>query len=417
MKKLRKLFSFLGPGLVTGASDDDPSGIATYSQVGAASGFSMLWTAPLTFPLMSAVQEMCARIGLVTGHGLSGVLKRFYPVWIIYFLAALVLTANTINIGADIAGMAAAANLLIPIPTFIWATAFSALIISLLIYAPYHLIAKYLKWFTLALFAYFVVPFAIKTDWVSVISHTVLPNFAFDTTTTTLFVAILGTTISPYLFFWQASMEVEDKLELIKEKLLKKWIVTKHEIRLMEKDVTAGMFFSNLTMWFIIVTTAVTLAANGVTDISSVEQAASALRPFAGDFAYLLFTLGIVGTGFLAIPVLAGSSSYVLSEAFGWEEGLDKPFHKAKKFYLVIIVSTVVGALINFVGLNPIKMLFYTAVLYGIISPPLIFIILLIANNKKIMGNWRNGLLANVLGGVTFLLMSLAVVFFFVTLS
>ncbi|MEX0616675.1 MAG: divalent metal cation transporter [Candidatus Woykebacteria bacterium] len=414
IKKLRKFLKIVGPGVITGASDDDPSGIATYSQAGAQGGFSMLWTAPLTFPLMAGVQEMCARVGLVTGHGLSGVLKKHYPSWVVYLLAALVLFANTINIAADIAGMAAAANLLIPIPNFILAVFFSGVIICLLIYAPYHLIANYLKWFTLALFAYFIVPFAIRTDWLDVIYHTTLPNIKFDSLTITLFVAILGTTISPYLFFWQASMEVENKLDEIKAKVLKRWVVTKHEVRLMEEDVTLGMFFSNITMWFIIIATAVTLAPSGIVNIETAEQAAAALKPIAGDFASLLFTLGIVGTGFLAIPVLAGSSSYVLSEAFGWEEGLNKPFHKAKKFYLVIIFSTIVGALINFIGLNPIKMLLYTAVIYGIVSPPLILVILHIANNKKIMGDWTNGRISNYLGISTLFLMSFAAVAFFV---
>jgi len=416
MKKIKKFFSFFGPGLVTGASDDDPSGIATYSQVGASSGFSLLWLAPLTFPLMSAVQEMCARIGLVTGHGLSGVLKKHYPVWVIYPMAILVLVANTINIGADIAGMAAAANLIIPLPAFIWAVLFSGGLMLLMIYAPYHIIAKYLKWFTLAIFAYFAVPFVIRTDWVSVFQHTILPSLKFDHTSITLFVAVLGTTISPYLFFWQASMEVENKLEQIKEKFLRKWVVTKHEIRLMEEDVTLGMFFSNIAMWFIIITTAVTLFASGITNIETAQQAASALKPIAGDFAFLLFAFGIVATGFLAIPVLAGSSSYALSEAFGWQEGLDKPFHKAKKFYYVIIFSTVIGVLMNLIGLPPIKMLLYTAVIYGLVSPPLILIILLISNNKKIMGRWANGTLSNVLGIFTFLLMGFGALFFISTL-
>ena len=416
LNKLKKLFRVVGPGVITGASDDDPSGIATYSQAGAQAGFGMLWTSLVTFPLMSAVQEMCARIGLVTGHGLSGVLKRHYPHWIVYSLAGLVLTANTINIAADIAGMAAATNLLIPIPNFILALFFSGIIIVLLIYAPYHLIVNYLKWFTLALFAYFAVPFVVKLDWLAVFYSTIVPNLKLDNSTITLFVAILGTTISPYLFFWQASMEVENKLEEIKEKVLKRWIVTKHEIKLMEEDVTLGMLFSNVTMWFIIITTAATLAVNGIVDIRTAEQAASALRPIAGDFAFSLFTLGIVGTGFIAIPVLAGSSSYVLSEAFGWTEGLDKPFHRAKKFYLVIIGSTIIGSLVSILGLNPIKLLFYTAVVYGIVSPPLIFIILHIGNNRKIMGTWVNGALSNFLGVVTFLLMSAGALFFFFTL-
>ncbi len=252
-------------------------------------------------------------------------------------------------------------------------------------------------------------------NWQQVFSHTFIPAVGVNHETVTLLVAILGTTISPYLFFWQASMEVENQFDQLKRKAIKQWIVTKHEIRLMEEDVTLGMFLSNITMWFIIVTTALTLHVNNITTVETAHEAASALKPIAGDFAFLLFTLGIVGTGFLAIPVLAGSSSYVLAEAFGWAEGLNRPFHKARKFYLVIIASTALGLFINLFGFNPFRMLFYTAVIYGLVSPPLIAIILHIANNEKIMGSWKNSFWSNLLGGVTFLIMSLAAVFFLIT--
>ncbi|MCR4324390.1 MAG: divalent metal cation transporter [Candidatus Curtissbacteria bacterium] len=414
--KIKKLYSKLGPGVITGASDDDPSGIATYSQAGAQAGFGMLWTALLTFPLMAAIQEMCARIGIVTGHGLTGNLRNHFPIWVLYPIAFLVVFANVINIGANIAGMAASANLLLPLPRFIWAVLFTSLIILLMVFASYATIARYLKWFAFALFTYFAVPFVIGVDWYEVFIHTIVPSVELNHNTIALFVAILGTTISPYLFFWQTSMEVENKMEEMKSKVTNKWIVTKHELRLMGKDVTLGMFLSNITMWFIIITTAVTLAPLGITEIESAEQAASALKPIAGDFAYLLFAAGIIGTGFLAIPVLAGSASYVLSEVFGWREGLDLPFNKARQFYIVIILATLVGLAINFLGLNPFRMLIYTAIIYGVMSPALILVILILANNKKVMGEHTNNFVTNVLGTTTFVVMTTAAVAFLFTL-
>ncbi len=349
---------------------------------------------------------MCARIGLVSGLGLSGNLKKHYPKPLLLFLAGLILTANTINIGADIAGMAAAAHLLIPIPNIIFVIFFAVLITALMIWLPYSRLARIFKWLTLALFAYIVVPFITNVNWGEILRRTIIPTLSFDKATITLIVAILGTTISPYLFFWQANMEVESEQEENRQKGIKKWVVTKHELRLMEEDVTLGMVFSNVVMWFIIITAASTLFAHGITDIKTADDAAAALKPIAGDFAALLFTIGIVGTGLLAIPVLAGSASYVVSEVFGWNEGLENSFSKAKGFYWIIIISTGIGASLSFLGLDPIKLLFYTAVIYGIISPPLIGVIWMIANNKEIMGERRNGLLSNVLVGLTFLVMT-----------
>jgi NRAMP (natural resistance-associated macrophage protein)-like metal ion transporter len=402
--RLKTFLKNLGPGVITGASDDDPSGIATYSQAGAQAGFATLWTALVTFPLMAAVQEMSARIGLVTDRGLSGNLRRHFPRPVLYFLALLVFVANTINIGADIAGMAAAANLILPAYNLVYVILFAIVITALMIWLPYPKIASILKWLTLGLFTYLAVPFVTHVDWNEVIKHTILPSLSFDRGTVTLLVAILGTTISPYLFFWQANMEVQDKES--RQRSVKRWIVTKHELRLMEEDVTFGMFISNVVMWFIIITTASTLYFAGITNIETADQAASALKPVAGQAAYLLFSLGIIGTGFLAIPVLAGSAAYVLSEIFGWSEGLEKSFRQAKSFYLVIIFATLIGASLSFLGLNPIKLLFYTAVIYGLVSPPLIFVIWLIANNKQIMGSHTNGWLSNILVGATFVVMT-----------
>lgn len=414
-RRIKSFLKILGPGIITGASDDDPSGIATYSQAGAAAGLSLLWTSPFTFFLMSAIQEMCARIGLATGHGLAGVLKRYYSIWITYLMAVIVLIVNTINIGANLAGMSASVGLVIPLPPIGLSLFFATLISLLLVAMPYHKIVSILKWLTIALFAYFIVPFIVKIDWWLALKSTLIPSLSFNKTITLLLVAILGTTISPYLFFWQASVEVEDKLSQLKSKMIKRWIVTKHEVRLMEEDITLGMLLSNLTMWFIIATTALTLHINGISNIETAAQAAGALEPIAGRFASLLFALGIIGTGLLAIPVLAGSASYILSEAFGWQGGLDEPFHKAKRFYLVIIFSTFLGLLINFLNLNPFKMLFYTAVIYGIVSPFLIAVILHIANNSTVMGKWKNGWLSNFLGFVTFLIMSGSVIVFVTT--
>ena len=401
-KKKSWIARFVGPGLITGASDDDPSGIATYSQAGAAFGLSSLWTALLTYPLMAALQEMCARIGLVTKHGLTGVIKRNYSRALLSIMVLLSFPAIILNIGADLAGMGAVANMLWPI---IPATVYSIIIgISLtyfIVALPYRRIANILRWLCLSLLCYLVVPFLFKQDWMLIIKNTFIPTLIMDKAYFAIIVGILGTTISPYLFFFQTSMEVEE----VKQRKL---IVDKRVIHGMQKDVRGGIFFSNLVFYFIILTTGTVLYNGDVRDIQTVDQAALALKPLAGRFSYILFALGVLGTGLLAVPVLAGSLSYMVSEAFGWKEGLDKKFHEAKGFYMVMIISILAALLINLTGISPFQALLVTAIVYGITAPVLIGIILHICNNKKIMGENTNGTLSNVLGGFALLLMTIA---------
>ena len=414
LKKFKKLFSKIGPGIITGASDDDPSGIATYSIAGASQGYGLLWTALLTFPLMATIQEMCARIGVVTEKGLAGNLKSYFKSKILlYFLAALIIIANTINIGADLAGMAAATRLLIPVHPLLIAIFTTFLIIALMVYFPYKFIASNLKWLTFALFAYIASALVVKQDWTQIIFRSFVPEFTTNKNYISIFVAILGTTISPYLFFWQTSEEVEERKELEHEKH-KRIIVTKHELKQVREDVNLGMLFSNIVMFAIIATTASTLFKFGINEIETADQAAKALEPLAGRAASLLFTFGIVGTGLLAIPVLAGSAAYAVSEIFGWKEGLSKSFRQARSFYAIIIVSTFVGFLMNFVHINPFKALFYTAVIYGLISPVLIFFILLLANNSEVMGKYKNNLVTNILGVLTLAVMTSAAAVFII---
>lgn len=415
-KKVSKFFKKLGPGIITGASDDDPSGIATYSIAGASGGYSLLWTAFITFPLMSAIQEMCARIGLVTGKGLAGAIKTHYKSKILlYFLALLVTVSNTINVGADLAGMAAATQLLIKLPTFLISIIYTVVIIALMVYFPYKFIASKLKWLTFVLFAYIGSALVANIDWGQIVYNTFVPSIQFNKQTISLIVAILGTTISPYLFFWQTSEEVEEVKEKEKEQH-KKIIVTKHELKNVREDVDVGMFFSNVVMFAIIATAASTLFASGITNIETADQAAKALEPIAGKFSSVLFTLGIIGTGLLAIPVLAGAAAYAVSEIFNWKEGLNRSFRQAKAFYAVIISSTVIGFLITLLKISPFKALFYTALIYGLISPVLILVILIISNNYKIMGKYKNKPVTNILGVLTLVIMASAAIAFFFTL-
>jgi len=402
--KVKKFWQTLGPGLVTGASDDDPSGIATYSQSGAQFGTSLLWTAIVTYPLMVSIQEMCARIGLVTCQGLTGVIKRNYSKRILYLILIVSFPSITLNIGADIAGMGAVGNMLVPqVPSFVFSIVFTALLMYGIIVWSYHKISTILKWLCVVLFSYIFIPFLTQTDWSAVLYGTIFPNFQLTPDYFMALVGILGTTISPYLFFWQTSMEVEE----VNQKHL---VVDKKIINLMQKDVGGGMFITNVVFFFIILTTGTVLFNAGINDVQTVEQAAQALQPLAGNMAYVLFAVGVLGTGFLAIPVLAGASSYMMAEVFGWQEGLDKKFHEARGFYITIIISLILGLSINFIGISPIKALIYTAVLYGITAPVLIALILHICNNKKIMGEYANGIWSNLFGGLTFLLMSVAAV-------
>ncbi|MGN6566769.1 MAG: Nramp family divalent metal transporter [Flavipsychrobacter sp.] len=403
---LKRTLTLLGPGLITGASDDDPSGIATYSQAGAGFGYSTLWAALFTFPLMAAVQEMCARVGMVTGEGLAGTLKKHYPKSVLYLIVLFSFPAIVLNIGADIAGMGAVANLLFPsVNPAIFSFVFTLILMVCIIYFPYRKIAAILKYLCMTLLVYLVVPFIVKQDWPLVLKETFIPTVHFNKDFLNILVAILGTTISPYLFFWQATMEAEDM-----KKIRGRVMVDKREVVAMQKDVTAGMLFSNLVMFFIILTTASVLFKNGINRIDTVEQAARALKPLAGDLAYLLFALGVIGTGFLAIPVLSGSLSYMFAETLGWKEGLDKKFHEAKGFYAIVIISLAVGMLINFLGISPIEALVYTAVLYGLTAPVVIAIIMHVCNNKKIMGEFTNKPISNIAGIVTLLLMTAAAV-------
>jgi NRAMP (natural resistance-associated macrophage protein)-like metal ion transporter len=404
-----KLFSSwkkLGPGLVAGASDDDPSGIATYSQAGAAFGLATLWTAIIAFPLMASIQQMCARIGLVTSQGLTGTLKKHYPRPILYLMLLFSFPAIVMNIGADIAGMGAVGNLLFPaIDANYFSILFTIILLGLIIYLPYQKIASVLKYLCIVMLVYFIVPFLYKQDFTEILKATFIPTIKFDKDFIAILVGILGTTISPYLFFWQASVEVEE----MKNKR-KHLIVNKKIIHGINQDVDFGMAVSGFVMYFIILTTGTVLFKGGIHQIDTVEQAAMALKPIAGNLAYLLFAIGVIGTGLIAIPVLSGSISYIMTETFGWEQGLDKKFHEAKAFYIIIAISLILGLSLNYIGITPIQSLIYTAILYGLTAPVLIAIILHISNNKIIMGENVNGPITNILGFAALIIMTVAAV-------
>ena len=402
--KILRYWKIIGPGLVTGASDDDPSGIATYSQAGAAFGLSTLWTSIVAFPLMAAIQKMCARIGLVTNQGLTGALKSHYPRPILYIMLIFSFPAIVMNIGADIAGMGAVGNLLFPsIDAMFFSVFFTILLLGLIIYLPYTQIASILKYLCIVILVYFIVPFLYKQDLVEIAKSTFIPTIKFDKDFIAIIVGILGTTISPYLFFWQASVEVEEMKHKKHHVIVNKKII--HE---MNQDVDFGMTVSGFVMYFIILTTGTVLYQGGIHQIDTVEQAAMALKPLAGNLAYLLFAIGVIGTGLIAIPVLSGSLSYIFTETFGWEQGLDKKFHQAKGFYTIIALSLLLGLSLNYVGISPMKALIYTAVLYGLTAPVLIAIILHISNNTEIMGENVNDLKANIMGFAALIIMTLA---------
>ncbi|MBC7586882.1 MAG: divalent metal cation transporter [Chitinophagaceae bacterium] len=425
--KIKKFFKALGPGLITGASDDDPSGIATYSQAGAKFGLATLWTALLTFPLMAAIQEMCARIGIMTSVGLTTTLKNHYSKTLLYLMMFFSVPAIILNIGADIAGMGAVANLMVPsISPMIFSVLFTAFLLILIIYLPYHKIVAILKYLCLFLFLYIAVPFFTNPKWSEVLHSTFVPTIKFNKEFIEILVAILGTTISPYLFFWQVTMEAED-VKSSKQLILARTRILKNEedmasakakeknfivllLKKMRLDVNLGMFLSNMVMFFIILATGTALYAHGINQIDTVEQAAKALEPVAGKASSLIFTIGVIGTGFLAIPVLSGSLSYIVSETFGWKGNLDKKFKQAKPFYIIIAISLLLGLSLNYLGISPIKALLYTAILYGLTSPILIAIILHISNNKKIMKDNINGRLSNFLGFLTLAIMTAAAI-------
>jgi NRAMP (natural resistance-associated macrophage protein)-like metal ion transporter len=403
VKEAKEYWRTLGPGLTTGAADDDPSGIATYSQMGASRGFGLIWLSLFSFPLMVTIQEMCARIGLATGAGLATNIKRHFSKKVLYFCVVLLLFANVFNIGADLGAMAKGTQLIFPKIGFtLLVIGLAALSLGLQIFIPYKKYSKYLKYLSLVLLAYVFSAFAVKINWLDVFRHLIVPTFSFTKNEIILICAAFGTTISPYLFFWQTSQEVEEQImkgEKTEEK--RKSLVTDNDIHKMRIDVWSGMFFSNLIMFFIIATCAAALFGNGITNIGTAADAALALRPFAGNFAFLLFAIGILGVGLLAIPILAGSASYAMSEAFNWKAGLYRKLKQATSFYGVIIVAMILGIVLNFIGLDPIKALIYSAVLNGIISPVILLLIVRISGSEEIMGRYKTKKLGNLVGWIT----------------
>jgi NRAMP (natural resistance-associated macrophage protein)-like metal ion transporter len=385
---------------VTGASDDDPSGIGTYSQTGAAFGYGLLWTTWITLPLAAAVQETAARLGLVTGHGLATLIKLRFPRGVLIGAVTLVAVANGFNIGADLGSMAASVRLLVPLPQAVLLVGMAGLMVGLEILLPYVQYAKVLRWLTLSLAAYIAVLFVIDVNWGSVLRQTLIPRVSWNRPQIAVLIAILGTTISPYLFFWQTSEEVEEK------QLEKTHAVDREHLALMRTDVLAGMASAVLVMFAIMVASAATLGSKGVTTVQTAQQAAEALRPIAGSLASLLFTLGIVGTGLLAVPVLAGSTAFALSEAFGWQEGLGKKFSGARKFYVVIAVAMLVGLVMNFAGVDPIRALYFAAILNGVAAPPLILLMLILSNSQTTCGKWTGRRWSNALVGLALVLMT-----------
>src|SRR6266851_122163 len=413
-KGVREFFENLGPGLITGAADDDPSGISTYSVAGAAYGYVPLWTALVTFPLMAAVQLMCARLGRVTGRGLAAAVRIHYPRYVLWGSCSILVVANVINIGADLGGMAEATQLVTGIRSLIWIPFYAFLIIGLLFWTSYNLIARIFKWMTLVLFAYMFSSFYPNVDWGHALTVTFVPHLEWSRGFLAVLVAILGTTISPYLFFWQAAEEVEE--ERAKGRTLaRSKAATIGELRTARADTIAGMFFSNFIMYFIILTTAATLHAHGQTDVTTARQAAEALRPLAGDGAYLLFTLGLIGTGMLGVPVLVGSCAYTVAEGAAWRGSMaDKP-RSARKFYAVMAVAMALGLALNYVGFNAVKMLFWSAVINGLLAPPLILLVILLTSSQKVMGNRVNSPLLRYLGWATFVVMTAAAVGMIIT--
>lgn len=406
-----RFFQDLGPGLITGAADDDPSGISTYSVAGAAFGYASLWTALFSFPLMMAVQLMCARLGMVTGRGLAAVIRTRYPPPVLWFACTLLIVANVFNIGADLGGMADALQMVTGLPPYLGTPLFAFLIVALLVRTSYRSIAQIFKWMTLVLFAYVITAFLVRPHWSQVMRATLIPNVQWSRSYLSVLVGILGTTISPYLFFWQAAQEVEADRDRGKMTVAQRRGSTDEELLTAAKDVGTGMLLSNVVMYFIILTTAVTLNAHGMKNIETARQAAEALRPLAGKGAYWLFTLGLVGTGVLGVPVLAGSCAYAIAEALRWRSAsLSKKFHSARRFYGVIAASVVVGLALNLARLNAVKMLFWSAVLNGVLAPPLVILVVLLTSDKKVMGKRVNAPAARILGWICAAAMSAAAV-------
>jgi NRAMP (natural resistance-associated macrophage protein)-like metal ion transporter len=427
----------LGPGVITGASDDDPSGIATYSQAGAQFSFGMLWMALFQYPMMTVIQEMCARIGLITGNGLTAVIKRRYSKKVVFPLTSLLLIANTTNIVADIGAMAASVRLVFPqLPIIVATLSFTVFIVASQVLVPYNKYVKILKYLTISLFAYIITAVIVGVNWNQLLASSIIPHIEFTPAFAMMFVAILGTTITPYVFFWQASQEAEENVvkgkikEISEDKdsssitasnTRKQPKISKKEVKMMRSDTAIGMAFSQIIMWAIITTTAGSLYAHNITTIQSANQAAKALQPLvktfpnAGEIAKTIFALGIIGTGLLAIPVMAGSSAYALSDTFGWKQGLNKTFKQAKAFYFVIAASTVIGLWINFSSIDPIKALVYTAVINGVVAVPILIAIMRIANDKMILKDSVNGQISNIIGWATVIIMGVSVAIMFST--
>jgi NRAMP (natural resistance-associated macrophage protein)-like metal ion transporter len=410
----RSFFADLGPGLITGAADDDPSGISTYSVAGATFGYAPLWTALISFPLMVSVQLMCARLGMVTGRGLASVVRRRYSRLVLWSSCLVLVVANVINIGADLGGMADVSHMVTGVSAFFWTPFYAVTIIGLLFWLSYRRIARIFKWLTLVLFAYVLTAFLAHADWNAVLRSTFLPHVEWSSSFLSVLVGILGTTISPYLFFWQAAQEVEEERAMGRNLGQRKG-ATDEEIRRQRTDVITGMFFSNLIMYFIILTTAATLHAHGKIHIDTARQAAEALLPLAGAGAYWLFTLGIIGTGMLGVPVLVGSCAYAVAEGAAWKGSLEQKPRGARRFYGVMAIAMLVGLALNYAHLDAVKMLFYAAVVNGLLAPPLILLVILLTSDPKVMGARVNPPWLRILGWITFVVMVAAAVGMLVT--
>ncbi len=421
---IRSFLKSLGPGLISGASDDDPSSIATFAQAGAKFGLGMLWTVIFLYPSITIVQGICAKLGLLTGRGLATIIEKKYSRKIVLPLISLLIIANTINIGADIGAMAASTSLILPqIPLYTFSIFFTIFIIFAIILIPYKRYVKILKYLTLSLFTYIITAIIVGGNWYQILIATIVPHIEFTTDFATMLVAILGTTISPYLFFWQTSEEVEEEVvqHKIKEIGKGKPNVSKKEIKSMMADTAVGIGFAHFITWAIIITTAGSLHNNGVTDIQSAEQAAKSLEPMvktfpnSGEISKSIFAMGIIGTGLLSIPVLAGSTAYAFADTFRWKQGLSKKFRQAKAFYLIIAISGIIGLGMNSLGVNPIKALVYASIINGIVSVPILFVIMKIANDKEILKENTNGRLTNIIGWLTFIIMAIAAIIMFIT--
>ena len=407
---MRRFFAELGPGLITGAADDDPSGISTYSVTGAAFGYAQLWTVFFAFPLMTALQLMCAHLGMVSGCGLAGVLRRRYPKWVLILACSLLAMANTVNIGADLGGMAEAMQMMTGLSSFFWLPVFAGLIVVLLIWSRYRHIARIFKWLTLVLFAYVITAFLAHPRWSEVFRATVVPHVEWTSSYMATLVAILGTTISPYLFFWQAAQEVEEERSKGRKTVHSRKGATDDELRAARNDVVTGMVFAGIVMYFIILTTGATLHQQGQRDIETAREAAEALRPLAGSAAYLLFTVGLVGTGMLGIPALAGSAAYAVAEAMHWRGSLDDKPRVAAKFYGVLATAVALGLALDYLNVSAVKMLFYAAVVNGVLAPPLIVLVTLLTSDKTVMGDRTSSPLVRGLGWITAAVMTAATV-------